>query len=106
MTRWWTMAELKRARFHAEEGLSLGRTAKLLNRNRSSLAGAAKRHGIRFRADSGAPYDNQNAARVVHQTPEARRAQANKRMRRFRQRLRSSEVFVNGLGWVLPDAAD
>jgi hypothetical protein len=56
------MAELAAARRYADEGLSIGRTARLIGRTRAALGAAASRHGIRFAGweDNGAPFGNTN----------------------------------------------
>lgn len=59
--RWWTLPEIRElARLAKEEELSASRIAKALGRTRGSVASAAKRYGIRFAGESGAPFGNQN----------------------------------------------
>lgn len=60
--RWWTTKELSLAKFYANEGLSVTRTAPLIGRSRGELAAAASRYKIRFKdwEDNGAPLGNSN----------------------------------------------
>lgn len=86
------MRELGLARFYAEEGLSLGRTANLIGRTRASLAGAAKRHGIVFAGEVGAPFGNANRrgkyarGRTGDQVVADRRKSSRQSTRLYRQR--------------------
>lgn len=56
----YTLAERVAIRFHASEGLSIGRTAKFLGLSRGALGAWASRNGIKFSGERGAPYGNTN----------------------------------------------
>lgn len=58
--QFYTTVLIAQIRLYAEEGLSAGRIAKLINRTRGSVAGLCYRQGIRLRGEDGAPFGNQN----------------------------------------------
>lgn len=91
--RWWTMRELKEARFYADEGLSIARTAALIGRTRDALGAAAARYGIQFAGEPGAPFGNSNRSLSgVRLTHEQRRRRNTERMRRWRRQQRVAEA--------------
>lgn len=51
MRREWKNKEVQELQFYANEGLSIARVAKLLNRSWGSIAGAAARFGVKFSAE-------------------------------------------------------
>lgn len=71
------MAELQRIKAYADEGLSVRRTAVVINRSPSSLASFARRHKIKFKAPPGyQPF----------QTREGRLALKRETQKRYRER--------------------